>query len=86
MRSDTTSDSMIEMLTHQYLEEIQEVILECEHHYKSEMDFEALNLKMKEVYRSALTDGLPERIFFELIQHCLPHFYKKLDFFALKAA
>ena len=78
--------SILDMLTHQYNEEIQEVILESEHHYKSELDLICLNEKLDEVFRSAVMDGLPEELILQLIEHKLPQCFHKLHFKTKRAA
>jgi hypothetical protein len=78
--------SILDMLTHQYNEEIQEVILESEHHYKSELDLISLNDKLDIVFRSAITDGLPEELILQMIEHKLPQCFHKLHFRTKNAA
>ncbi|MFZ4715380.1 MAG: hypothetical protein ACOYL6_16775 [Bacteriovoracaceae bacterium] len=73
-------ESIINMLSGQYLEEIHEVVLECEHHYKTEIDIGSLNNKLDEVYRSAIIDGLPHENFIELIEHSFPQYFSQLSF------
>ena len=67
-------DSFIVTLIAQYKEEIEEVLVECEHVYRSTIDYEMLDSKVEELLRSAKVDGLEEKIVWDLLQARIPSY------------
>lgn len=83
-----TKEQFIETLKAQYKEEIEEILLESEHSYRLTIDYELLNQKMEELIRSALTDGLEEKIVWDLIHARIPSYVNYMNYkaFGKKAA
>ena len=65
-------DSFVITLIAQYKEEIEEVLVECEHVYRSTIDYELLDVKVEELIRSAKVDGLDEKIVWDLLHARIP--------------
>jgi hypothetical protein len=72
-------DSFIRMLIAQYKEEIEEVLVECEHVYRSTIDYEMLDIKVEELIRSAKVDGLEEKIVWDLLQARIPSYVNYIN-------
>jgi uncharacterized protein (UPF0335 family) len=73
-------ESFITTLIAQYTEEIEEILLECEHVYKSTIDYELLEQKVEEIFSSAKVDGLDEKIVWDLIQARIPSYVNYLNY------
>jgi uncharacterized protein (UPF0335 family) len=73
-------ESFITTLIAQYTEEIEEILLECEHVYKSTIDYELLEQKVEEIFSSAKIDGLDEKIVWDLIQARIPSYVNYLNY------
>lgn len=58
----------------QYKEEIEGVLVECEHVYRSTIDYQLLDSRIEELIRSARIDGLEEKILWDLIQARIPSY------------
>lgn len=67
-------DSFVITLIAQYKEEIEEVLVECEHVYRSTIDYEMLDAKVEELLRAAKVDGLEEKIVWDLLQARIPSY------------
>lgn len=67
-------DSFVITLIAQYKEEIEEILVECEHVYRSTIDYEMLNTKVEELIRSAKVDGLEEKIVWDLLHARIPSY------------
>jgi hypothetical protein len=61
-------------LINQYREEIEEILVESEHVYRSTIDYEILDLKVNELLKSAVVDGLSEKIIWELLTKRIPSY------------
>lgn len=73
-------DSFITTLIAQYKEEIEEILIECEHVYRSTIDYELLNTKVEELFRSAKVDGLEEKLVWDLIQSRIPSYVNYINY------
>lgn len=67
-------DSFTITLIAQYKEEIEGVLVECEHVYRSTIDYELLDSRVEELIRSAKVDGLEEKIVWDLLQQRIPSY------------
>ena len=75
-----TKDQFTETLIAQYKEEIEEILVECEHVYRLTIDYDLLNMKVEELFRSATVDGLPEKILWEMIHSRIPSYINYVNY------
>jgi hypothetical protein len=67
-------DTFTYTLIAQYKEEIEEVLVQCEHVYRSTIDYEMLDFKVEELLRAAKVDGLEEKVVWDLLQSRIPSY------------
>ena len=67
-------DSFFMTLIAQYKEEIEELLVESEHVYRSTIDYEMLDSKVEELLRSAKVDGLEEKVVWDLLHARIPSY------------
>ena len=72
-------DEFINTLIAQYREEIEEILVECEHVYRSTIDYELLDLKVEQLFNFAKIDGLEEKIVWDLIHARIPSYVNYLN-------
>lgn len=63
-----------ETLILQYREEIEEILVESEHVYRSTIDYELLDTKVTELMKAAKVDGLDPNIIWEMIEKRIPSY------------
>lgn len=73
-------DSFTLTLIAQYKEEIEEVLIECEHVYRSTIDYELLDSKVEELIRSAYVDGLEEKVIWDLLHARIPSYVNYVNY------
>jgi hypothetical protein len=73
-------DSFTITLIAQYKEEIEGILVECEHVYRSTIDYELLDSRVEELIRSAKVDGLEEKIVWDLLQQRIPSYVNYVNF------
>lgn len=73
-------ESFIETLIAQYTEEIEEILLESEHVYRSTIDYELLDQKASQLIKCAMIDGLDEKIVWNLIQARIPSYVNYINY------
>lgn len=73
-------DSYTSILIAQYKEEIEEILIECEHVYRSTIDYELLDSKVEELMRCAKVDGLEDKIVWDLLQSRIPSYVNFVNF------
>lgn len=73
-------ESFIDTLMAQYREEIEEVLIECEHVYRSTIDYELLDQKVIQLIKCAKIDGLEERIVWDLLQERIPSYVNYINY------
>jgi len=73
-------DSFIDTLIAQYTEEIEEILLESEHVYRSTIDYELLDQKATQLIKCALIDGLDEKTVWNLIQARIPSYVNYINY------
>ncbi len=71
-----TKDDFKQTLIRQYTEVIDEMIVESETVYRSHLNVEELDFKVKSLIRAARVDGLDETIIYDLIERKVPNFRK----------
>lgn len=74
------NDDFISALTAQYKEEIEEILLESEHVYRSTIDYELLDQKVIELLNSAKIDGLSEKIIWDMLQARIPSYVNYVNY------
>jgi hypothetical protein len=79
-------DSFISTLIAQYKEEIEEILVECEHVYRSTIDYELLDMKVEELFRCAKVDGLEEKLVWDLIHSRIPSYVNYVNYKTSKKA
>jgi hypothetical protein len=72
-------DSFVVTLISQYKEEIEEILVECEFTYRSSIDYQKLETKIDELFRSAHIDGLDEKIVWDLIHYRIPSYINYMN-------
>ena len=73
-------DSFIATLVAQYKEEIEEILVECEHVYRSTIDYKLLDTKIEELIRCAQVDGLEEKVVWDLVHARIPSYVNFLNY------
>jgi hypothetical protein len=73
-------DSFIQTLIAQYKEEIEEVLLESEHVYRSTIDYELLDQKVIQLIKCAKVDGLDEKLVWDLLQARIPSYVNFINY------
>lgn len=81
-------EKFIDALTMQYRAEIEEILVESEHVYRSTIDYEILDLKVEQLLKCARIDGLDENIVLDLLHKRIPSYlnYKNYKSTSKKAA
>lgn len=79
-------DSFVLILIAQYKDEIEEALIECEHVYRSSIDYELLDEKLNHIFTCAKVDGLDEAIVWDIIQFRIPSYINYLNSTNLKSA
>lgn len=81
-------DQFLNTLIAQYKEEIEEVLIESEHVYRSTIDYDLLHSKVEELFRAAKVDGLDEKIVWDLLAARIPSYvnYVNHRYYSKKAA
>ncbi len=81
-------DKILEDLISQYKEKIENALTDCEHVYRLTIDYEMLDQKISELIICAETDGLTNKIFWNLVQSQVPSYinYVNSKAYSKKAA
>ena len=72
-------DDFLETLIAQYREEIEQILVESEHIYRSTIDYEILDQRIGEMLKSAKVDGLDEKIFWDIVHSVIPSYVNYLN-------
>lgn len=67
-----TKDDFKQTLIKQYLESIDEIIVESESVYRSQIDYNVLDERVRSLIRAAKVDGLDEGVIWDLLEHRVP--------------
>ena len=73
-------DQFIDSLKGKLRDDVQMIINECQHEYKTSIDVIALNNKLKTLQPFAFSEGLNETDWLEVIFDLCPEVYDQLDF------
>nr|BDT28391.1 hypothetical protein BHI3_18570 [Bacteriovorax sp. HI3] len=69
-------------LIKQYSEVIEEIIVESESVYRSQLDFNELDYRVRSLIQAARVDGLEEGIIWDILERRVPDYYN----FAMSAS
>lgn len=72
-------DQFINTLIAQYKEEIEEILVESEHVYRSTIDYDLLNSKVEQMLQCARVDGLEEKFVWDLLQARIPSYVNYMN-------
>jgi hypothetical protein len=72
-------DTFIDTLIAQYKAEIEEVLVESEHVYRSTIDYDLLHSKVTHLLDCAKVDGLDEKIVWDLIHARIPSYVNYIN-------
>ena len=73
-------DSFISTLVAQYKEEIEEILVECEHVYRSTIDYEMLDTKVTEMLKASRVDGLEDKVIWDMLQRRIPSYVNYVNY------
>ena len=68
-------DDFQQTLIKQYSEVIEEMIVESESVYRSQLDLNELDFRVRSLIQAARVDGLEEGIIWDIIQRKVPEYY-----------
>ncbi|MBY0413405.1 MAG: hypothetical protein K2Q18_04540 [Bdellovibrionales bacterium] len=68
-------DDFKQTLIKQYSEVIEEMIVESETVYRSHLDFDQLDFRIRSLIQAARVDGLEEKIIWDILQRKVPDYY-----------
>jgi hypothetical protein len=68
-------DDFKQTLIKQYSEVIEEMIVESETVYRSHLDFNELDFRIRSLIQAARVDGLEESIIWDIVQRRVPEYY-----------
>ncbi|MDO9182662.1 MAG: hypothetical protein Q7U04_09650 [Bacteriovorax sp.] len=66
-------------LIKQYSEVIEEIIVESESIYRSHIDYNQLDFRVRSLIVAAKVDGLEERIIWDILEHRVPEYLHFLN-------
>lgn len=72
-------DDFKQTLIKQYSEVIEEIIVESETVYRSHLDFDILDNRVRSLIQAAKVDGLEESIIWDLLEHRVPQYINYLS-------
>lgn len=67
-------DQFLGTLIAQYKEEIEEILVESEHVYRSTIDYDILHEKVEELFHASRVDGLDDTVIWDLLQARIPSY------------
>lgn len=81
-------DKFQETLILQYRDEIEEILVESEHVYRSTIDYDLLDQKVTELMNAAKVDGLDSTVLWEMIEKRIPSYVNFVNhkYYGKKAA
>ena len=68
-------DDFKQTLIKQYSEVIEEMIVESETVYRSQLDFSELDFRIRSLIQAARVDGLDEVIIWDILERKVPEYY-----------
>jgi hypothetical protein len=72
-------DDFKQTLIKQYSEVIEEIIVESESIYRSHIDYNELDFRVRSLIQAAKVDGLDETIIWDLLEHRVPEYINFLS-------
>ncbi|MDD4974036.1 MAG: hypothetical protein PHY93_06775 [Bacteriovorax sp.] len=72
-------DDFKQTLIKQYSEVIEEIIVESESIYRSHIDYNQLDFRVRSLIQAAKVDGLDETIIWDLLEHRVPEYLHFLN-------
>lgn len=72
-------DDFKQTLIKQYSEVIEEIIVESETVYRSHIDYDILDDRVRSLIKSAKVDGLDEDVIWDLLEHRVPEYINYLS-------
>jgi len=72
-------DDFKQTLIKQYSESIEEIIVESESVYRSHIDYDQLDFRVRTLLKSARVDGLDETVVWDLLEHRVPEYINYLS-------
>lgn len=70
-----TKEDFKQTLIKQYSEVIEEIIVESESVYRSQLDFEELDYRVRGIIQAARVDGLEESVIWDILEKRVPDYY-----------
>lgn len=77
---DKKFDNDVSVLIKKYKAEIEEILIECEHVYRSTIDYELLDSRVIELLEAAKDDGLEEKVIWDLLHSQIPSYVNYINF------
>ena len=71
-----SKDDFKQTLIKQYSEVIEEMIVESESVYRSQLDFNELDFRVKNLIQAARVDGLEEAVIWDILSRRVPEYYQ----------
>lgn len=72
-------DDFKQTLIKQYSEVIEEIIVESESIYRSHIDYNELDFRVRSLIQAARVDGLEETIIWDILEHRVPEYLNFLN-------
>ncbi|MGZ3807744.1 MAG: hypothetical protein ACXVCE_06645 [Bacteriovorax sp.] len=72
-------DDFKQTLIKQYSDSIEEIIVESESVYRSHIDYDELDFRVRSLIQAARVDGLEEDIIWDLLEHRVPEYINYLS-------
>lgn len=72
-------DDFKQTLIKQYSDSIEEIIVESESIYRSHIDYDELDFRVRSLIQAARVDGLEEGIIWDLLEHRVPGYINFLS-------
>lgn len=72
-------DDFKQTLIKQYSEVIEEIIVESETVYRSHIDYDILDDRVRSLIKAAKVDGLEEDVIWDLLEHRVPEYINYLS-------
>jgi len=72
-----TKEDFKQTLIRQYTDVIEEMIVESESNYRSHIDYNELDIRVRTLLKAAKIDGLEESIVYSILERRVPDYFKK---------
>jgi hypothetical protein len=72
-------DDFKQTLIKQYSESIEKIIVESESVYRSHIDYDELDFRVRGLIQAARVDGLDETVIWDLLEHRVPEYLNYLN-------